>query len=129
MEYCTTSRSASSHWFWERAREVSLTLPHTFMLHQVSRKSELCAKWFSSFYLFDIELKPFTQYSEEYMIKRKFYRKVYLISLFLALIELSGFLWLELTRISYCLKSKFHQPRLMTPPFKEFYGIKFCDEF
>lgn len=41
------------------------------------------------------------------------------------------FILLEVTRIWYCLKSKFCPalPDEMTPPFKEFYGIRFCDEF
>lgn len=60
------------------------------MSQQVSRKSELSVKLLSSFYLCDIELKPFTQHSEEYVIKGKCNGKVHLISLFLVLIELSS---------------------------------------
>lgn len=79
------------------------------MLHQMSRKSELCAKLLFSFYLFDIELKPFIQSSEEYVIKGKCYGKMYLISLFLVDTDRIEFILLEVTRISYYLKSKFHQ--------------------
>lgn len=87
-----------------------LEFPHTFMVHQMSRKSELCAKLLSSFYLFDRELKPFIQSSEEYVIKGKYYGKVYLISLFHVDTDRIEFILLEVTRISYYLKSKFHQP-------------------
>lgn len=79
------------------------------MLYQMSRKLELCAKLLSSLYLFDRELKSFIQCSEEYVIKEKCYGKVYLISLFLVDTDRIELILLELTRISCCLKNKFHQ--------------------